>query len=485
MINALIDASVIAVPVPQKEAEAEEIFINYLMQLGVICELLGYGGVGIGINTYISIDDLDMLDTFNLLPYDSHEIKINSEDYDPEPYINVISDLISRLLQNNRGKRDISTYRIFENKYPFSIDNIDQADVFLPNEFLNQFNKNWDNMDSAMIAKHSFTNATKIALLSNSVFHNNNKIISLILNSSISELPINMENINVHFHGDPWRKHNYCIPNMQATNNIVQQIVQVSDLYKLLENYHLLKEYHIFMGNDNSHIQAAYKKAQEEFGDFLVFGADVPLGITEYERKIIKYPHENDEEIAAKLYFCLKVLYEYARNMKHGNSSVCATANLDYCCNIQCSAKQYCKSIISLLGADCIEDINVLKGSTQEQEKFIRKDRTWDNRYGDKELFTLHLKPYSPMCNNSRHWYRSLRIYFKLDFSQGQMKIAIGWIGRHPYLPCNGKYYKANNPICQNCPLNTSKKMSEEDRYNRYIDQWAHEYSPMEEEKIC
>jgi hypothetical protein len=66
----------------------------------------------------------------------------------------------------------------------------------------------------------------------------------------------------------------------------------------------------------------------------------------------------------------------------------------------------------------------------QMNDTLVEQDRQFDNGSGNKELFTLHLKPLSEE-RSTNLWFLTLRIYFKVKGG----KIVIGWIGRHRYLP--------------------------------------------------
>jgi predicted AlkP superfamily pyrophosphatase or phosphodiesterase len=186
-------------------------------------------------------------------------------------------------------------------------------------------------------------------------------------------------------------------------------------------------------------IYSVYKKAKQKefFGDTLIFGEDVERGIIEYQEKIKKAAEELkkkfmleelkslDNKVRAMpqvLYSYLETLHDVSLNPDFYQSST----STNYCCTPWCSLIHECKSIISLMGVNCIDE-----NKRQMQNTLVEQARKFDDGSGNKDVFTLHLRPFSIKCSHDK-WSLTLRIYFKVKDN----KIIIGWIGQHPYLPC-------------------------------------------------
>jgi hypothetical protein len=246
---------------------------------------------------------------------------------------------------------------------------------------------------------------------------------------------------------------NYVIPGIPAKNiRLEHEKVKISSLDSI--TYKRFPD-----------ILSAFEAAKKEFAgntQTFIFGDDVEVGIKEYSRilrskKRYKKLPGSAEYLANTLYSHLEalndfVLYLRKREKTHGGAGKSVSAGRpNYCCGSHyCELADVCKSFIYFLGVRC-SDENKFQ---LEQNKKMYDERTRGNGKGGKELFRIHLKPHTEPCY-SNTLFLTLRIYFKWD--NKEKKIAIGWLGRHLYLPLKCPPHMTS---CwrwdKGCPANTT-----------------------------
>jgi hypothetical protein len=136
-------------------------------------------------------------------------------------------------------------------------------------------------------------------------------------------------------------------------------------------------------------VEDAVLMAMDQFGDYLVFGADVTHGVGTLRReagppeKILKY---------------LRVLAEYTQARQSGK--------------------------IGMTAVKWLEQRNVT--ASRESETVMNSGgHAWDGGDGQSMTFDLHLKP-----TNATSPDLCVRIYF--EYHEHRQKTVVGWVGRHP-----------------------------------------------------
>ena len=153
-------------------------------------------------------------------------------------------------------------------------------------------------------------------------------------------------------------------------------------------------------------VDEAYKGFKKEFpnySNYLIFGNDVEKGI-----KTIR----NSAGPPERIFYYLQTLIEFCKYKR----KIKTVFSDDY--------------ILEALGCDCSYE-----NPEDMQIKLVRDERMFDNGNNVKKLFELHLKPgtfsrYEDTDNKKR----TTRIYILWD--ENVKKVIVGWIGKHPYLPC-------------------------------------------------
>jgi len=150
-------------------------------------------------------------------------------------------------------------------------------------------------------------------------------------------------------------------------------------------------------------VRDAVNKAQELFSPkYIIFGADVEKGLDTID--VSAGPPD-------KIFSYLETL-------------------VDFCiCKSLGEQKFEDDFILKVLGCWCTFE----KSEHMENEK-VKADRLFDNGFGEKKVFDLHLKPstYS-MYNDIGTQRKTVRIH--IDWDSANKKVVVGWIGKHLYLP--------------------------------------------------
>ncbi|MDR1288020.1 MAG: hypothetical protein LBK08_10460 [Treponema sp.] len=462
MTNYTVDASVYALPKTSGNGDADKkIESDYIERLKTIRVLV----MRRDINIFLLLQDIKLLHHLNLVPEKDSikSLKVQNEAYHSNEVIAWFKEYLLDPMQSyNLGKTgkvegfaEYNAHRVkveekvFENRFHFRAElDKDAENSIVPAEVK-------DVVENEELRDNFVKNALIIAKLNEYVYKNNPDRHKIILNTSPGEIeikntaikkiimdPVKDENGAIIY---PIRHYNI-FPSPLENVKISNGLVKIADLST------------IETGQKNPgpfDIYSAYEKAKQEFGDTLIFGKDVEDSIVEYQNKIRKKMEENPgwkelkeetENLSQALSSYLKTLHDVSLDPGFYQWS----SSENYCCFPCCSLiHEYkslsrlkavncsdcrppccpliheCKSLISLMGANCSDEYQ-----NQMQNSQAKQERQFDDGSGNKEVFTLHLRPLSKKCYGAL-WFLTLRIYFKV---KGR-KIVIGWIGQHPYLP--------------------------------------------------
>ncbi|GHU15824.1 hypothetical protein FACS1894163_03940 [Spirochaetia bacterium] len=197
------------------------------------------------------------------------------------------------------------------------------------------------------------------------------------------------------------------------------------------------------------------KKMATGFFETIIFCSEVHQGIKDYilnaENKRAKLRNEKVKlfdkiisELPDILYEYIQVLHYLVKEIKEYSFK-----NMEKYCFFQKLKPNFCqdcRGLIHLHGLNCSDE-----NDEQMKCKRAQIDREKGVGDGDSQIFTYHLKPIS-FKKGTVLDFLTLRIYFKLIKVDGQDKIAIGWIGMHPFLPIiemdNNKCLSYESDIC-------------------------------------
>jgi hypothetical protein len=321
-------------------------------------------------------------------------------------------------------------------------------------------------------------NITKIAYLNKYVYKNNVNIHKIILNNGsealinaefkivmFSESFINKKNIN--------QTKNYIIKKAPSRNvRIEKQKVKISILDALVNVNYQYNSYEW---------EKALNDAKMKFKNYLVFGKEVESGLLQYFSKIIdeyfimlydpkssRQLKELDEwmkEGPNTLFKYLKAIYNFVS--AYNLSKLHIKRNERYYCSYKCEFYEECGSNLRFFGVECSNESPKIKNDSS-----VIKDREKMNSVNVKEIYWIHLKPKTVICDNKHLWFVTLRIHLRY---LGNGKIEIGWIGRHLYPQCPKRNnisdcHRERCPFYQtyflNKPYNPAKELT------NYLKQW-------------
>jgi hypothetical protein len=428
MNNYTIDASVYALPQTSGESDADDkVIFNYLKGINTICDLAERRDI----NIFLLYRDVKLLDRLKLLPdIDSMKsLKMQKIIYNPGT-INRFLDYLLRSIQDYAsGKtadlKDAAKYKVFENKFCFNI-KLDEnsGNSIAPVEIKNT-------IGNEELRDNFVKNSAIIAKLNEHVYKNNPDRHKIILNTPPCEIEI--KNVTIkEILMEPVKDKNGVIRRPIIYYNIFPPPlinIKISNTLIGAMNISTVRQKEKIEPG-SSDIYSVYKTAKQEFGDTLIFGKDVKRGIDEYWNKIKEELEKNPgwdvlKEKTKNLPWILRSYLEVLHDVSLDPGFYQCSSSSNYCCSPCCSLIHKCKSLISLMGLNCSdEDLR------QMNDDLVEKARQFDDGSGNKELFTLHLKPLSEERSTDL-WFLTLRIYFKVKGG----KIVIGWIGQHRYLP--------------------------------------------------
>jgi len=149
-----------------------------------------------------------------------------------------------------------------------------------------------------------------------------------------------------------------------------------------------------------NNVHAAYEAASNEFADYLIFGANVIIGIGTIR---------NTAGPPDRIFAYLETLKDFCIYKRNNPNTSYDDAG-----------------ILCVLGCICSHET-----IADLQNQQVIDARMFDNGAGQRILCELHLKPntFTPAPGRSR----TVRIHFKWDGNRN--KVLIGWIGDHCYSP--------------------------------------------------
>jgi hypothetical protein len=304
-------------------------------------------------------------------------------------------------------------------------------------------------IEDEKLRDNSIKNIAIIAALNKNVYKNN-EIHKIIFGNNVA-----LKNIKITAHLDVVMKQysfidknsgkncikDFKIKNFPDTNMIElnSQNVEISTLDTMAYKNNCISSWQDVITTPFNHI---------------TFAPEVEVGIKQYIDKIMAIQKEGNKNSIKKwkngikdvLYANLKALDNFL-DVIDGSEIMNKPGDHYYDdCKPNCKFFAKCGAHIRLFGVDCADERKIHKA-----DKYVRGDRTRDNKQGGKSTFWIHLRPRIKKCWDS-NWFLSMRIHYK--WVEANKKIEIGWIGRHLYLPCSdlSNCKRTECPLNPNCP---------------------------------
>jgi hypothetical protein len=458
MISYSVDASVYALP--DIAASSGEEINEYLHSLLKLAGLIKREDIRV----FLFHRDLRFLINNNMWP-NADKInlltrKTNNQNYDPKRVVNSFLRVIQGALQSrndtesdytNGAKKQI----FFDNWFHLKKIEIENANIetngypegAYPDILPDNLAKNMSAI--ALLNRFVYTDPGKHRLIVGKNFLKNDSV-TVQINSTIKKIttdPLRDRrgqplNINV----------NYVISDIPAESIRLEHEKVIISTLDNIDN------------NNFPDILSAFRAAKREFANntqTFIFGDDAEAGIKEYSGTLQSQEGNKNlsnkaEYMANALYSHLEALNDFVLYLRKQeklldgiDKSVPVNRPNPYCCGSPyCRFSDACRSFIYFLGVKCSDE----NQNQLENNKKMYDERVRGNGKGGKELFRLHLKPHTELCD-SNAFFLTLRIYFEWD--NEEKKIVIGWLGRHLYLPLRCPPHKTS---CwrwnKGCPAN-------------------------------
>ncbi|GHT53404.1 hypothetical protein FACS1894106_4220 [Spirochaetia bacterium] len=367
MISYTIDASALAVPLlPDKQN-----ITDYLKGLKNCSDLLDNNNIAV----YLFFRDRVLLNRTEFRFDNDYQRKImpllRNSHFPADLYKKVWENIVDKRFEETRGERKVRCY--FEDWFHINNINFHDDDIFIPNDALIHDDLIYN------LKKHMII----VSLLNKYIYKSSCFHYLLTRDTQLKKV-----NIVAFIDEIDKERTNNAIPN--DIQNPYNEEVEIADIVNLLVDNRPVYE----------SVDDAYKKAKEEFKEYLVFGKDVEKGI-----KTIR----ESSGPPNKIFAYLQTLKEFALLKINTKNEL----NDDIV-------------LLKALGCDCSDE-----GIEKHEDSKVKENRTWDNGSGEKKIFWKHLKPATfNRRKDTEKRTRTVRIFF--DWDVEKKKVIIGWIGCHP-----------------------------------------------------